>query len=738
MILCSLVLSLLSQVADARDSGPAAPGLVLESFSNPKLEGVLRTEVTNAPDVGNHERGNDWALRYTGFLTPPAAGEIPFRLEADTGVRLRVNGVTVVDGWMQGGARKGSLRLSAKAVPFLLEYFFDRGQGGKTPGLKLFWTLPGRPEEAVPASAFSHPPLPGALEPLAIEGDDLRRVNLERPDGGLPLLPGVHNVQVLRTTREKSAAADREGWTFAHQLDLAMWKGRLYAAWGMTPRDEDVAPYRVVYSTSSDGVHWSDPGDLFPRENIWACRFYFYRSTGGRMLAFAQRDGEESRGNWFRKVLLVREIAADHALGPVFTLINPFTPAPSGIPASFESSPDPAFVAACREAVAHRMLLEQQDFGAFLGERRMSWHSNPPPVEGWCKFGKAFCFYRLPDRRWAGLCKMGFFTVSEDEGRTWTRPVIPPSLVAGSGKVWGERTSDGRYALVFNPDRVKRYPLVLSHGSDGMNYRGVRVINGECPPLRYPGKAKDIGLQYVRGLADWATDRSLDDAKALWLVYSINKEDIWVSRVPVPIVSDASDVPSETFQKSRAGRPPEGWNVYSPRWAPVSVAADPSQAGNLCLELRDADPRDHARAIRSFPRAEAIEVQLRVKVVQGSGLELELDDDQGDPALNVRFDADGAIQGVDGRQAQRLGSFVIGTWHRLTIRSEGNAFELRMDGQSSVRLRSMTGRPLQRLGLRTGARRGLGDGDSSAAGSDIPLAKPAVFFIDDLQIRSLR
>ena len=168
-------------------------------------------------------------------------------------------------------------------------------------------------------------------------------------------------------------------------------------------------PYRVVYATSKDGINWSALTDLFPRENAWACRFYFYRASNGRMLAFcAGKSADGTVSEAAKKVLLVREITADHQLGKVFTLVTPLPDQPP----FFDTSSDPAFVAACREAAGNNLLLEQQDYGRFLGDRRMRWHEDPSlNIPGWCQFGKAFCFYHRADGVLVGLCKMGFATL---------------------------------------------------------------------------------------------------------------------------------------------------------------------------------------------------------------------------------------------------------------------------------------------------------------------------------------
>ena len=93
--------------------------------------------------------------------------------------------------------------------------------------------------------------------------------------------------------------------------------------------------------------------------------------------------------------------------------------------------------------------------------------------------------------------------------------------------------NDGKYVLLYNPDLENRWPLVMVHGDDGITFGDMRIVRGEHPPLRFPGLYKVEGPQYVRGISEWSTDRSFED-KGLWITYSMNKEDIWVGRVPEP------------------------------------------------------------------------------------------------------------------------------------------------------------------------------------------------------------
>jgi len=725
----SAVLAADPVAANAAGQPKPLPGLAYELFGNPALERL--SESGSAPDITPMDKGNnDWGLRFTGLLTPPADGEYAFRAVAEMGVRVKLDGKLVIDGWAPGGARTGKATL-AKAAPaaIVVEYFFDRAKSDKTAALRLFWMPPGGQEAPVPATAYTHtPPLPPPAALIEVRGDEQNRLNLQAPDGGLKPVVGVHNIQVFRSGKGKPDLADGDGWTYAHHQDLAVWKGRLYAAWAMTPKDEDVPPYKVVYATSMNGIDWSAPADLFPRNVAWACRFYFFRAGNGRMLAFCA--GKSTDG----KVLLVREITGDHQLGKVFTLINPLPDQPP----SFETATDAGFVAACREAAGNNLLLEQHDYGRFLGERRMKWHGDPAlKIPGWCQFGKAFCFYHRTDGVLVGLCKMGFATLSEDAGKTWSKPVQPPTLLAGSAKVWGQRTADNRFALAYNPDprREKRYPLVLVHGDDGREFRDLRVIHGELPRRRYQGKWKDLGAQYMRGLAEWADDGTFTDKQSLWLIYSVNKEDIWVARIPLPVKPNETAYPDDDFTTMTPGGVVPGLNLYSPTWAPVAVVEN---AGRRSLDMRDGDPFDYARVVRVFPESANVRMELELVPVQANArLELELCDAAGRRPVRVVLTETGVIQAVDGKNASDLGTYAAGEKLALVITGDmaASSYSVQVNGGASRKLAvAEAATTLQRLSLRTGAWRGLGDGGPVELKNDVPLETPGVFRVQRIKI----
>jgi hypothetical protein len=556
---------------------------------------------------------------------------------------------------------------------------------------------------------------------LIIQGPEPSRLDPSLPDGGIPPVVGVQSCCVFRASKDVPDLADQYGWTYHHHVDMACWKGRLYVGWNSCERDEDVWPSRELYSTSFDSVTWTDPQEMFPQGVSTCLRMYFYLASNGRMLMIAgKRSGtnetsEESKGG-----LVVREIRIDHTLGPVYTLQNLAGPAPSpptpgegrgeGPAPMFDQSTDSEFIRACRQLLTDTVFLEQQDLGRLLGAQRMKWHDPaawpdrkiPGDSDKW-RCGKAFSFFRRPDNTLVGVCKMGFVTTSTDEGKTWTQPIVPPSLVTGKAKVWAQGTTDGRYAMVYNPSRGARYPLIAVTSDDGVHFRDMRIIQGELPIQRYAGMHRSIGPQYTRGISSWADDHSRDD-KAMWLVYSMSKEDIWVSRVPMPIKPDATS-------------DHEPWNTYCPKWASIRTFEDR-------VELENRDPYDYARAVRMLPPQQRVKVSVEVTAHQSDRgtLQIELMGGFGSARpVRICLTPAGRILVSD---SMDLGSYATNQALQIQIVADTakRLFSVVIDGRTAANDLAF-GEPcesIHRLSLRTGNYRGIGGARPVAPGTDRP------------------
>jgi BNR repeat protein len=279
---------------------------------------------------------------------------------------------------------------------------------------------------------------------------------------------------------------------------------------------------------------------MFPQGVSTPLRMYFFLAPNGRMLVIAGLRLDHEKLSERRKgPLVVRELRRDHSLGDVFTLRAPLTNAP-GQPPRFETARDLGFVRACRQLLDDKIFLEQQDYGQLLDPaQRMKWNdpTNWPGDEDLKKeaaeFGKAVCFFERKDGTLVAVMKRRWVTLSNDKGKTWSQPVRPESLITGMGKVWGQKLSNGRYALIYNPDASRRWPLAMLTSDDGITFRNPQALHEQqLEGRRYEGSGKSPGASYHRGLSKWNNDGSWND-DALWMVYSLNKEEIRVIRVPL-------------------------------------------------------------------------------------------------------------------------------------------------------------------------------------------------------------
>ena len=564
--------------------------------------------------------------------------------------------------------------------------------------------------------------------------------------GELHPVVGVSHYQVLRSNRSHPKLADDCGWTYNHAPNLAYWQDRFYLSYLSNPVSEHVPPGQTLLTTSDDGIHWAKPQLLFPTyrvpdgiyhspagvpplarqsDAVMHQRMGFYTAPDGRLLALgfygisAAHNDNPNDGTGIGRV--VREIYADGRLGPIFFIRYnrhagwneentrfPF----------YQASDDAGFVQACNALLADKLATLQ-------------WWEEDRSHDGFyaAAGGKALSYYHLADQRVVGLWKWSQVAISNDEGATWSPMQKAPSLVMAGAKIWGQRTSDGRYALIYNPtpDNIHRWPLAVVTSDDGLNFDNLALVNGEAPPRRYFGIYKDFGQNYVRGIAE-SNGRPPDGA--VWIAYSMNKEDIWVSRIPVPIRTQVETSVYDTFDDVEIGGLVPDWNIYSPSWAQVGVAENPDGSGRS-LQLHDREPSDYARAERIFPASTHPTISLQVAAdEQNEGeLHVEITDRRARLATALIFTPDGALRVRNGGAGEKVGMHRPERWHtlRFVIDVRRHRFALFLD-ERALLADGYLAQPLhnvERLILRTGPRRQSPTLDSDRfAAEDLPGVRP--------------
>ena len=518
---------------------------------------------------------------------------------------------------------------------------------------------------------------------------------LNNPDyhhGQLSPAVGVHNVQVLRANREHPEMADGFGWTYNHAPMLAWWNNAFYLEYLSDSVGEHTPPGHTLLVTSKDGTHWTKPVVIFPKyrvpdgttqegetavaKDLYAVmhqRMGFYVSEDKRLLAFAYygiclnpKDGPND-GKGIGRV--VCEIYQDGSFGPVYFIRynHGWSEKNTDFP-FYTKSKDKGFVKICNQVLADPLQMQQWSEEADRGDPLV-------PLKGNLA---ACCVYHLPNGRVVGLWKHALTAISSDEGKTWTQPQRAPGFVNSNAKIWGQKTSDGKYATVYNPSDF-RWPLAISVSDDGLDYHNLLLVNGEIATMRYGGIYKSYGPQYVRGIQE--RNGQPNDGK-LWVSYSMNKEDIWVSSIPVPVKSAVEAQVTDVFNEMQDGKELENWNIYSPLWAGVSIEKDQNTKG---LMLRDSDPFDYAMAGRVFPASEKINVEFTVKPAQNNhgSLYVELQNEKNTSAMRLVFDKDGLLKNKAGYRMSNLMKYEPN--RKYTIRIEAQTsnrfFTVYIDGK---------------------------------------------------------
>ena len=497
--------------------------------------------------------------------------------------------------------------------------------------------------EAVPGSAAMPIRYIGTEKPI-----------IEYPHGTLRLAVGAECRQAFRCSRTAKEQTDGVGWTYYHSPMLAYWKGRFYLSFHGTPANEHFEDHsHTLLSTSADGRNWDKPEIAFPdkgRSYLLHQRMGFFVAPSGRLLVHGHYGAEENPfggpGN------AIKEIREDGSLGPIYFVrygsgwdeakadqLFPF----------YRNSKDKGFIKACESLLADKLVTDQwfelqvgHPQGAYMKIEDVD-QSDTEAVSVARGKRKALSFWRRDDGAVVGIWKKAWTALSFDQGQTWTKPVQAPGIRRAFSKHWGQRTEDGRYALVYSLDHGQlRFPQVIITSDDGINYDNMLCVFWEIPMHRYGGTCKDQGPQYVRGIVEGNGD---PPGRDMWITYSVNKEDIWVSRIPLPVRATVDKPVRDTFDRMDTGGAVTGWNIYSPRWAPVNVVEFPG-ADNKSLQLQDSDPYDYARAIRVFPRSSKVTITCKVLARQTDRGRLEIDvlDGRGQAPVGIRLVKGGKIQ----------------------------------------------------------------------------------------------
>jgi len=572
-------------------------------------------------------------------------------------------------------------------------------------------------------------------------------------EGRLRYAIGTESRQTVRTNRTHPEWSDGHGWTYNHASNLCYWNGKFYQQYLSNPVDEHIAPGQTLITTSVDGRNWEKPEVVFPPYKAPAGvkipegytgymmhqRMGFYIAPNGRLLVLAFYGHAEDpflEGGIGR---VVREAYKDGTYSPIYFIRysshTKWNESNTSYP-FYTKSDDKGFVDACNTLLADKL-------------KTMQWWDEDHGLDGFYSIteaGSAFNYYHRKDGKVTGLWKHSLCALSDD-GVHFSKPVKSPTLIMAGGKMWGQATEDGRYAICYNPIDLDeyRFPLIVISSEDGIIYDNMLLVQGEVPPRRFMGRWKDFGPCYMRGIVEGNGNPPGND---MWLTYSMNKEDMWVSRIPLPIRYNVEGNIDDNFNKLETGGAVTDWNIYSTKWSPVKVTDFPS-AKNKSLLLQDKDPYDYARAIRVFKETKKAEIDVRIfpKQTDNGLLEIDVTDRYGNRPVRIRFDNDGKIKAVNGSNEVVIQSYKPDSWYDLKITVDARPFgnyTLSVNGTELLKNAEFAEavQSVERISFRTGPYRVQPNRQTPnqepappLEGADDPVSI-AEFYLDDFTMKS--
>lgn len=355
------------------------------------------------------------------------------------------------------------------------------------------------------------------------------------PDLGLTPAPGTQTFTVFAP----GETTDR----FSNGVVLTPFKGRLYAQWQSSARDEDAPDTWVAYSVSDDGetwrapvalAHageggvmrssggwWTDGETLVAYVNVWPDGFQ--SGAGGYAEYRLSQDGE----TWSepRRVMGADGRAVEGVIEQDPHLIRGrlmtgFHLRPGMIAKPFYTD-DPLGLTGWAQGRMQNLPRDASGAAA-EHEKRLSREIEPSLFQrGDC----AVMVFRDEELSFRQLA-----SESCDRGVNWTNPVLTDMPDARAKQSAGN-LPDGTAYLVNAPNTDRpRMPLAVTLSDDGRVFDRSFLLRGagDLQPLRYEGQYKRPGYHYPKSIV-WNG--------ALYVGYATNKEDVQVTRVPLSALS---------------------------------------------------------------------------------------------------------------------------------------------------------------------------------------------------------
>lgn len=346
---------------------------------------------------------------------------------------------------------------------------------------------------------------------------------------GLSPAPGAETFTIFRPQKDENK--------YNHGVVLLPFKGRLYAQWQTSSRDEDAPDTYVAYSNSPNGKDWTEPKTLAPQWEDGYKTGGGWWTDGETLVAYI--NAWPSRPGTLREgyTEYMTSTDGDKWTTPQPLLDNEGQPMKGIIEQGLHALPDGRIIGAVH-----------QQPGLIVSPY---YTDDPKGISGWTKGsmpnlphsgtvsrelepawfyradGAIVMVFRDQDSSFRKLASVSF-----DRGKTWTTPVLTEMPDSRSKQSAGN-LPDGTAFQVNNPSGNKnRYPLAIVLSKDGKLFDKAYLLRSDGADLqerRYEGRYKRAGYSYPKSVV-WK--------EYLYVSYATNKEDVELTRVPLEGLSE--------------------------------------------------------------------------------------------------------------------------------------------------------------------------------------------------------
>jgi hypothetical protein len=349
----------------------------------------------------------------------------------------------------------------------------------------------------------------------------------------------LKNVTRIETKAERIWTPTENDWKYSHHHSVATFKGRLYAIFSSSLRDEDTPGQRVMYAVRSAAGMWSKPRVLFqptidPDGKLRVLTAAGFHINGGTLVAYAG-DYADNR----KTTHLYARTSTDGELWDESRDLH--------LPVCPNHGP--------QKTSTGRLII--------AGNTACPYTDDPSGLTGWKMAGLAIksikpfhdnptTFWEVCKKmKWTNLCEASIHETddgmlwmllratsldksaksilwesrSTDDGETWSTPK-PTTFSNTDAKFHFGRLPDGRYYCVGNPlatDAI-RMPLVLSTSKDGIKFNRHYIIGDRPYVKRFEGAFKGGEYSYPHSL--------VHDGK-VYVLTARQKESIELVVVPI-------------------------------------------------------------------------------------------------------------------------------------------------------------------------------------------------------------